>query len=159
MLADELGTPIGLASAATARREIAEFEAWTGGRSAAPDTAAADPTQPAQGEAVLATWRTLLDSGRMQDGEPYLAGTAPTPVVRVCAATAEEAGVADGDLLTVATARGSVTLPVAVTAMPDRVVWLPTRSPGSPVLASLAAVHGSVVTLARATGNEQGGAA
>ena len=40
---------------------------------------------------------------------------------------------ADGDRLTVNGATGSVTLPVRVTAMPDRVVWLPMRSPGSEV--------------------------
>ena len=38
---------------------------------------------------------------------------------------------ADGDRLTVSGATGSVTLPVRVTAMPDRVVWLPMSSPGS----------------------------
>ena len=38
--------------------------------------------QPGPGEAVLAGWRMLLDAGRLQDGEPYLAGTARTPVVR-----------------------------------------------------------------------------
>jgi len=31
---------------------------------------------------VLATWHNLLDSGRMQDGEPNLAGTARRPVAR-----------------------------------------------------------------------------
>ena len=30
----------------------------------------------ARGQAVLATWQPLLDDGRLQDGEPYLAGTA-----------------------------------------------------------------------------------
>lgn len=31
---------------------------------------------PGAGEALLATWHNLLDAGRMQDGEPNLAGTA-----------------------------------------------------------------------------------
>jgi NADH-quinone oxidoreductase subunit G len=67
----------------------------------------------------------------------------------VSAATAEEVGVAEGELLTVVTDRGSVTLPVAVTAMADRVVWVPTHSPGSAVHRDLGAVVGAVVGLAR----------
>ncbi len=42
------------------------------------------------GQALLATWRQLLDSGRMQDGEPSLAGTARPVVARMSAATAAE---------------------------------------------------------------------
>ena len=41
------------------------------------------------------------------------------------AATAAEVGVADGDKVTVATGRGSVTVPVEVVPMADHVVWLP----------------------------------
>jgi NADH-quinone oxidoreductase subunit G len=39
----------------------------------------------------------------MQDGEPYLAGTARSIVARASAGTATAAGVADGDKVTVAT--------------------------------------------------------
>ena len=39
--------------------------------------------------------------------------------------------VADGDPVTVGTERGAVTLPAAITELPDQVVWLPTNSPGS----------------------------
>ena len=79
--------------------------------------------------ARLATWHQLLDSGRMQDGEPFLAGTARPAVARMSAATAAEAGVADGDKVTVATDRGSVTVPVEVVPMADHVVWLPAAGP------------------------------
>ncbi|MFN3340622.1 MAG: molybdopterin dinucleotide binding domain-containing protein [Dietzia sp.] len=99
------------------------------------------------GQAVLATWRMLLDSGRMQDGEPHLAGTARSPVARLSRATAQEVGVADGEPLSVSTERGSITLPCAVTEMPDRVVWLPQNSPGSPVNATLAAAAGDIVRI------------
>jgi NADH-quinone oxidoreductase subunit G len=86
----------------------------------------------------------------MQDGEPYLAGTARDTAARVSAATAAAAGVGDGDKVTVATATGSVTVPVDVVEMVDDVVWLPTNSPGSAVRADLGAGHGSRVTLRRA---------
>ena len=79
----------------------------------------------------------------MQDGEPFLAGTARPVVARMSAATAAQAGTADGGKVTVATARGSLTLPVEVAVMQDRVVWLPTRSAGSEIRRELAAYgHG-----------------
>jgi NADH-quinone oxidoreductase subunit G len=104
-------------------------------------------------EATLATWRQLLDSGRMQDGEPALAGTARPVVARMSAATAAEAGVADGDKVTIATDRGSVTVSVDVVPMADQVVWLPAAGlPGqrsTTLRAELGAGHGSTVTLRR----------
>jgi NADH-quinone oxidoreductase subunit G len=54
--------------------------------------------------------------------------------------------------LTVSTDRGSVLVPVLVTEMPDGVVWLPTNAAGVPVRRELAAVPGSLVRLAAATG-------
>ena len=66
---------------------------------------AAAPTVPpprfpcrVRGQAVLATWHHLLDSGRMQDGEPFLAGTAPRSRALLSAATAAAVGVGEGDL-------------------------------------------------------------
>ncbi|RBA29649.1 NADH-quinone oxidoreductase subunit G, partial [Dietzia maris] len=109
--------------------------------------AAAGP-EPGAGQAVLATWRMLLDDGRMQDGEPHLAGTARRPVARLSPTTARELGAADGDPVTVSTDRGAITLPLDVTEMPDRVVWVPQNSPGSAVNATLAAGAGDVVSLA-----------
>jgi NADH-quinone oxidoreductase subunit G len=74
------------------------------------------------------------------------------------AATAAEAGAADGDKVTVATDRGSVTVPVVVVPMADHVVWLPsaglpqgarTERAGSTIRAELGAGHGATVTLRR----------
>lgn len=45
------------------------------------------------------------------------------------------------------TDRGAITLPLLITDMPDRVVWLPMNSPGSAVLAQLGAASGAVVTV------------
>jgi NADH-quinone oxidoreductase subunit G len=117
----------------------------------------------------LATWRQLLDSGRMQDGEPSLAGTARPVLARMSAATAAEVGVADGDKVTVASGRGSVTVPVEVVPMANHVVWLPAAGlaragtaaesvpyPGDPeaqagttIRAHLGAGHGAMVMLRR----------
>jgi NADH-quinone oxidoreductase subunit G len=40
-----------------------------------------------------------------------------------------------------------VTLPVRITPMPDRVVWLPMRSPGSEIRTDLGSGPGAVVRL------------
>ena len=118
---------------------------WDGTAAAPPSAGAAAAAAPTRGEAVLATWRMLLDDGRLQDGEPHLAGTARAPVARLSAATAAEVG-ATGTV-TVATARGAITLPLLITEMPDRVVWLPMKSPGSAVHTQLGAVEGQVVKI------------
>jgi NADH-quinone oxidoreductase subunit G len=55
--------------------------------------------------------------------------------------------VQDGGDVTVSTDAGSVTLPLAVTDMPARVVWLPTNSARSTVRATLRADAGTVVRL------------
>ena len=96
---------------------------------------------------MLAGWRMLLDSGRLQDGEPHLAGTARRPVVRLSAATATENGLRDDELVTVSSDRGSITLPLAITDLPDRVVWLPLNSPGSSVYSTLGPALGQSVQI------------
>ncbi|HEY0357156.1 MAG TPA: molybdopterin-dependent oxidoreductase, partial [Mycobacteriales bacterium] len=109
---------------------------------------AAEPPVPEPGQAVLATWHHLLDLGRLQDGEPHLAGTARSAVARLSATTAAEIGVADGEHVVVGTERGSLTLPLEITEMPDRVVWVPTNSVGSTVRRTLAADSGALVSIA-----------
>jgi NADH-quinone oxidoreductase subunit G len=148
MLADELGSGINLATLDDARRELAELESWEGTRAATPSQSAGQPAQPGKGEAVLASWRLLLDLGSLQEGEPHLAGTAHVPVVRLSAATAAEIGVLDGDPVRVATDSGSVTVPLVITAMPDQVVWLPAHSAGASAQLDLAAAAGSIVRIA-----------
>ncbi|WP_199431033.1 NADH-quinone oxidoreductase subunit G [Qaidamihabitans albus] len=110
----------------------------------APDVPHAQPVTPGEGQAVLATWRQLLDDGSLQIDEPHLAGTARPVLARMSKATA--AGL--GGQVTVSTDRGSVTLPVEVADLPDGVVWLPANSDGSKVRASLGAGHGAVVSIA-----------
>src|SRR3954470_4024378 len=146
-LADELDVDLGLRDLDAVRAEAAELAGWEGDEAPAPTFPVAEPPHVGAHEAVLASWHQLLDAGRLQDGEPWLAGTARRPLARMSAATAVEAGVDEGDRVTVTTAAGSITLPVALTEMPDRVVWLPTNQAGHPVRATLRATAGDVVTL------------
>ncbi|HTR94377.1 MAG TPA: NADH-quinone oxidoreductase subunit G [Trebonia sp.] len=174
-IAEELDVHLGLPDAAAARAELAALGPWKGAKPAPPavipppgghggnggmesphEQGGSGGDRSPRGSTVrLATWHQLVDAGRMQDGEPYLAGTARPVVARVSAATAADAGLADGDKVTVAavagsTGAGSLTVPLAVTDMADGVVWLPANSSGSAVRTDLGAGHGSRVTLRRA---------
>ncbi|MFC7529442.1 NADH-quinone oxidoreductase subunit G [Actinoplanes sp. GCM10030250] len=131
----------------TIRRELGSMPASTAARPAAPTAEPAGLPKPGQHEAVLATWHHLIDLGSLLDGDQVLAGTARQSVVRLGKDLAEELGVADGDLVTVSTDRGAITLPAEITDLPPRVVWVPTNSPGSTVRRSLGATAGAVVKL------------
>ncbi|MDT5140880.1 MAG: NADH-quinone oxidoreductase subunit [Mycobacterium sp.] len=146
-LADEVGIDLGLPTVEAARAELSGLDSWDGAPGAAPSVAAAAAPKPGAGEAVLASWRMLLDDGRLQDGEPHLAGTARTPVVRLSAETAAAIGAADGDNVTVSTARGEITLPLTITEIAEDVVWLPLNSPGSAVHRQLGVTPGAVVKI------------
>lgn len=91
----------------------------------------------------------LLDNGRMLDGEENLAGLARTPVLRLSAATAAEIGADTGDAVAAESERGVIILPLQITDMPDRVVWVPMNSPGSTLHERLAVAAGGVVRLRR----------
>ncbi|MEE2035299.1 molybdopterin dinucleotide binding domain-containing protein, partial [Rhodococcus chondri] len=154
-LAEAMDIDLGLPDTQTARAELARLAEWGGAPAPAPDTRPAAPPKPVLGEAILAGWRMLLDRGRLQDGEPYLAGTARAPVVRLSAASADEIGARDGEPVTVATDRGEITLPLVIGDLPDRVVWLPLASPGSLVHEQLAAVPGDIVSIRAAVSGRQ----
>jgi NADH-quinone oxidoreductase subunit G len=98
-------------------------------------------------QAVLATWRHLLDNGSLQSDEPHLAGTARATVARISAATAERIGLDGNPAVTVKTERGSITLPVEHADLPDGVVWLPGNSSPATLRRTLGAGHGDVVTV------------
>ncbi len=150
-LADEFGIDLNMRSALTAGEEMARLGLWGGARPAAPQVTPSQPAKPGDGQAVLASWRLLLDAGRLQDGEPHLAGTAHAPGVRMSAATAAGIGAADDDLVTVRTERGEITLPLEVTDMAHGTVWLPLNSPGSSVHARLGVTAGAVASIGRAS--------
>jgi NADH-quinone oxidoreductase subunit G len=111
--------------------------------------------RPAAGEAVLAGHRLLLDHGRLQEGDEALAGTRHAAHARVSPATAAEAGVEDGGTIAVTGPAGAVELPLEITEMPDRVVWLPLNSVGGGVASGTGALPGSLVRIGPATRAEE----
>ncbi|HKD98818.1 MAG TPA: NADH-quinone oxidoreductase subunit G [Micromonosporaceae bacterium] len=156
-LAREFDIDLGCADPAHIRREIGRTPVTQAPRPAAPAASASSAPTTTGNQAVLATWHQLIDSGSLIAGDTYLAGTARPPVVRVGKTLARELRVGDGDPVTVGTERGAITLPAAVTEMADRVVWVPTNSPGATVRRTLGVTSGAVVTVS-AGGPTDGGA-
>ncbi|MEU7169215.1 NADH-quinone oxidoreductase subunit G [Streptomyces morookaense] len=151
MLAAAMDVDLALPDVPSVRAELERLGRWRGEWAAGPSEPARPVPRPQAGEAVLAGHRLLLDRGRLQEGDDALAATRHAALARVSAATAEEAGVKDGDVLRVTGPAGSVQLPLKVTAMPDRVVWLPLNSTGGGVASDTGAQPGAVVRIGPAT--------
>ncbi|MFD9723977.1 NADH-quinone oxidoreductase subunit G [Streptomyces sp. NPDC059072] len=151
MLADAADRPLALPDVHAVRRELERLGPWEGPLATEQSTDPLPMPRPGVGEAVLAGHRLLLDQGRLQEGDEALAGTRHEASARLSAATAAETGVRSGDVLAVTGPAGSVELPLRVTEMPDRVVWLPLNSTGSGVLADTGAAPGALVRIGPAT--------
>ncbi|MEW1546735.1 NADH-quinone oxidoreductase subunit G [Streptomyces tsukubensis] len=147
MLADAMDIHFALPDLKAVRTEMDRLGAWTGPRAGEPMEASQPVPRAGEGEAVLAGHRLLLDQGLLQQGDEALAGTRHAAVARLSAATAAETGVKDGDGLTVTGPAGSVTLPLEVTEMPDRVVWLPLNSTGGGVASDTGVLPGRLVRI------------
>ncbi|MFD9503147.1 NADH-quinone oxidoreductase subunit G [Streptomyces sp. NPDC060035] len=147
MLADALDVHLALPDLRAARRELDRLGGWEGTHAEDPRATSRPVPRPGDGEAVLAGHRMLLDRGRLQEGDEALAGTRHAAVARLSATTAAESGVKDGDLLAVTGPAGTTELPLAVTDMPDRVVWVPLNSVGRGVPADTGAQPGGLVRI------------
>ncbi|MFI5657551.1 NADH-quinone oxidoreductase subunit G [Streptomyces sp. NPDC051684] len=147
MVADAMDVHLGLPDLRSLRGELDRLGNWDGPHATEPLETTGQLPRPSSGEAVLAGHRLLLDLGRLQEGDDALAGTRHAAHARVSAATAAEAGVKDGDVLTVSGALGSVAFPLQVTEMPDRVVWLPLNSEGGGVASDTGAAPGDLVKI------------
>jgi NADH-quinone oxidoreductase subunit G len=149
-LAEELDIDLGLPTPGSAAVELARIGRHRSSANA-PASTTPSPSQPQlrPDEAILASWHHLLDEGSLQVDEPALAGTARPASVRLPKSMATALGIAEGDHVQVSGARGALTLPAQITEMPDQVVWVPMRSPGSAVRAALGTAPGGVVRVAK----------
>lgn len=145
-LADSMGADLGMRSPAQARVALAEISDWS--LETQPVTidnlaqAGTDYAGP-----VLSTWRVLIDQTRGLDGADELLATAPTPVIRMSAATALRYGVTGGSEAKLSTASGSWSAPAQIIAeMVDDVVWAPMAS-GVPLSVKLRVRPGDRVEL------------
>jgi len=150
MIADEMGVSLNLGTVTAAAKEIASLGKWDGARATLNSVSAQpQPTLNAD-QALITSWRRLLDLGTLQEGEEHLAGTARRTVAVISPKRAQAMGVVDGDLLKISTAQGSVTLSALVENIHDDAVWAPRNSRGSQLLANLGVAHGAVVTVVKA---------
>lgn len=148
-LADVMGESIMLGTITQAAREIASLGKWDGARATFTPTAGSGANKVSGSEALLNSWRRLLDLGTLQKGEANLAGTSRKSVAVISPNRAEALGVKDGDLLRVSNLHGSISLPALVEDIHDDAVWVPRNSFGTQTLISLNAVHGDVVTVVK----------
>ena len=150
MLADEIGKPINLATVKSARNEFESIGNWDGSRSVM-KLIPGNPGKSATGdEAVLNSWRNLLDKGSLQDGEDNLAGTARKSIVVISPARAKSLGVNESDLVRVSNEYGAVTLPCSISDIEESSVWLPRNSQSSQLIRNLGTVSNSIVKVAKA---------
>jgi len=150
MIATEMGVNLGLTSADSAAKEFASLGAWDGARAPFAPVAAPAPLQVGGTDAIVTSWRRLLDLGTLQKGEENLAGTARQTVAVISPTRAQSLGVVDGDQVRISNSRGSIVLPVLIENIHDDAVWAPRNSRGSQLLATLDAAHGEVVTVVKA---------
>jgi NADH-quinone oxidoreductase subunit G len=151
-LARELGVELGCADVAVIRRELGALPMSKAPKFIPPRSSPGKARAPRSGEAVLATWRQLIDRASMLDGDAALVQTARPARVLLAKATAAAAGVADGDRVRVSTEAGEIALVCELVEMPDGVVWLPMNSPGATVARTLRVASGAVVTVSADAG-------
>ena len=150
MLADEIGKPINLPTVKSAQSELSSLGNWDGNKPAMNLLAEKSKTSAGNDEAILTSWRNLLDKGSLQDGEENLAGTARDSVVVISKNRANSLGVKDKELVRVSNNYGAVTLPCLVEDIEDSSVWLPRNSLNSQLIRNLGVVGNSIVKVAKA---------
>jgi NADH-quinone oxidoreductase subunit G len=150
MIADEIGESIMLGTVTQAAREISSLGNWDGARAEFKSVSASSAQSVSGDQALLTSWRRLLDLGTLQKGEDNLAGTARRSVAVISKSRAQALGVKNGDALRISNEFGSVTLPALVEEIHDDAVWMPRNSRGTQPLISLNAVHGEVVSVVKA---------
>ncbi|MET0136479.1 MAG: NADH-quinone oxidoreductase subunit G [Kibdelosporangium sp.] len=147
-LAVEMDADLFTQTPAAAAGDLARLGVTTTARAAVPAVESRQQGLPQNdGQVLLATWRQLLDNGSLQDDEPHLAGTARRTVARLSPHTAEVLGVEKAAVVTVATDRGQVTVPVEYADLPDGTVWLPGNSGDVTVRRTLGVGHGAPVNV------------
>lgn len=153
ILADEIGRPINLGTVEKAAKELASFGDGSSDQKSALASLSADQAkikEPGKNQAILTSWRLLLDNGSLQEHEANLAGTAHPCVAVISDDRANRLGVVDGDLLKISNSNGEIILPLQIGDIDPRAIWIPRNSENSrPLLALKSATH-SLVSVVKA---------
>ncbi len=150
MLADEMGKSINLPSVSAARKEIASLGNWEGAATKMNSSIAVSEIKVGADEAVITSWRNLLDKGSLQEGEDNLAGTARATTAVISQKRADALSVKSGELIRVSNSYGAITLPCMIADIDDALIWLPRNSTNAQLIKVLGTVGNSVVKVSRA---------
>ena len=150
MIADAMGESIMLGTVTAAAREFNQLGKWDGARVQLAPVSPVAPQSVSGNEALLTSWRRLLDMGTLQKGEDNLAGTRRQTVAVISPKRATAIGVVTGQQVRISNAHGAITIPVLVEDIHEDAVWIPRNSFASQALVTLDAVHGDVVTVVKA---------
>ncbi len=143
-VAEEMGVRLGFRTPEQAWDELGQLDGWDGER---PTLDHVDP--PPAGERadlVLASWKQLIDDGRLQDGDDDYRATARAPRVLVSRGVLDQLGAPLGALVTLTGPLGSVQLPLGVADLAEGTCWAPASAPGASVR-HLVGPAGSAVSL------------
>jgi NADH-quinone oxidoreductase subunit G len=133
-----------------AAREFSQLGKWDGARISFTPVSATSSPAVSEDQAILTSWRRLLDMGTLQRGEDNLAGTRRPTVAVISPKRANQIGISSGQQLRISNSHGSITIPVLVEDIHDDAVWIPRNSFASQALVALEAAHGQVVTVVKA---------
>jgi NADH-quinone oxidoreductase subunit G len=150
MLADEMGRSINLPSVSAARKEIASLGNWDGAKPEMKRSAAGNEIKVGADEAVITSWRNLLDKGSLQEGEDNLAGTARATTAVISQNRATALSVKSGELIRVSNTYGAITLPCTIADIDDAAIWLPRNSANAQLIKVLGTVGNSAVKVSKA---------
>jgi NADH-quinone oxidoreductase subunit G len=159
-IAAEMSAPLGFQTTEGAADELAELEGWDGDRPEAPRVQPVTVTAASGQGLALATWKTMIGDGPMQEGDAHYLASGPVPTAVMSERTLASLGIHEGEPVELATDRGSVILTAAVGDMDDGVVWAPSATGGVNLLRDLGAragspVHARAVDTALATPTRQ----
>ena len=149
MIADEMNRPIGIPTVKAASKELASLSTWDGARAKFAAAKPAKSISVSGNDALLTSWRRLLDEGTLQQGEENLAATARKSVAVISPKRAASIGVVDGDAVRVSNDNGVIVMPVLVENIHDDALWLPRNSRGSHLLATFGVASGARVTVVK----------
>jgi NADH-quinone oxidoreductase subunit G len=150
MLADEMGRSINLPSVSAARKEIVSLGNWDGVKAEMKRSAAGNEIKVGADEAVITSWRNLLDKGSLQEGEDNLAGTARATTAVISQNRAAALSVKSGELIRVSNTYGAITLPCTIADIDDAAIWLPRNSTNAQLIKVLGTVGNSAAKVSKA---------
>jgi len=151
MLADEMKRPINLPTVKAAANEIAQFDKWEKSTSnwhvsgTNTENLNLGPT-----EAILNSWRLLLDRGSLQEGEDNLAGTARKTIIGLNKTKAEKLNLVEGELVKISADSVSISAPLKIVETEENIVWVPRNSTGAQLVSKFSKPSGIKVSVSKA---------